>query len=177
MNPSSPIVTLMCMKSLRRFSLGLMARKPQMPSARPNHAGISAVGAGCRYPGTRPTQEQPTERAKTRVTFAKQYLFHVHGKDTSWRDASISRQSMQMDLQVSASRSEVRPTPCGRDVGSTKLKIALSLNPRRSALGKRPHLIDRGHGCVAGEGGQQRAMRPAQFDRIFRSLAGQQVHR
>ena len=31
-NPSSPIVTLMCMKSLRRPSLGLIARKPNTPA-------------------------------------------------------------------------------------------------------------------------------------------------
>ena len=42
--PSRPMVTLMCMKSLRRLSLGLMARKPKTPSARPNQMGISAVG-------------------------------------------------------------------------------------------------------------------------------------
>ena len=42
-NPSSPIVTLMCMKSLRRDSLGLIASNPPNPSATPNHVGISAV--------------------------------------------------------------------------------------------------------------------------------------
>ncbi len=48
--PSSAIVTLMCMNSLRRLSLGLMAKKPKMPSARPIHAGISAVGCALPVP-------------------------------------------------------------------------------------------------------------------------------
>jgi hypothetical protein len=45
---------------------------------------------------------------------------------------------------------------------------------RGAALGKRAHLVERRHRRVAGERGQQRAVRPAQLDGLLRRLAGHQ---
>ena len=55
------MVTLMCMNSLRRLSLGLIARKPKTPRATPNHVGISAVGwhtAGAQIAGQAKNNQQ-----------------------------------------------------------------------------------------------------------------------
>src|SRR5208283_1705990 len=50
----------------------------------------------------------------------------------------------------------------------------LPLYARRSAAGERDNLVQRRHGRIAGEGRQQRAVRPSQLDRLFRRLAVEQ---
>src|ERR1700749_993806 len=64
----------MCMNSLRRVSLGLIARNPNTPSANPNQVGISAVGCWLPVPKklTKPSTIRST--ANKRVTFAIQDL-------------------------------------------------------------------------------------------------------
>ena len=44
-----------------------------------------------------------------------------------------------------------------------------------AALGKRPHLIQRGHGRVAGECRNQRAVRPPELDGVFMRFAAHQA--
>jgi hypothetical protein len=48
------------------------------------------------------------------------------------------------------------------------------LNARRAALGEGLHLLERRHGGVAGESGEQRAVRPAEFDGLLGRFARQQ---
>ena len=50
-----------------------------------------------------------------------------------------------------------------------------SLNSRRASLGERPHLLDRRHRRVARERRDQRAVCPAEPDRLLRRFAGQQA--
>src|ERR1035438_9926368 len=56
-----------------------------------------------------------------------------------------------------------------------RLRNCSALNPRRAALGKRAHLLQGRHRGVAWEGGQQRAMRPAQLHRFRRVFTSQQT--
>lgn len=50
----------------------------------------------------------------------------------------------------------------------------LTLHASGAAFGKGTHLVDRGHRGVTREGGQERAVRPAQFQSLFRLFARQQ---
>ena len=43
--PMSPIVTAICIHSMRRLGSGLLASAPQISNSRPKAAGISDVGA------------------------------------------------------------------------------------------------------------------------------------
>src|SRR5215471_1726441 len=54
-------------------------------------------------------------------------------------------------------------------------KNQLPLDACRPALGEGAHLLDRRHGGVAGEGGEQGAVRPAELDRLFRRFAGEKA--
>src|ERR687888_356150 len=47
-----------------------------------------------------------------------------------------------------------------------------ALDARRAAFGERPHLLDRRHRRVAGEGRQERAVRPAELQGLLGRLAG-----
>ena len=77
----------MCMNSLRRASLGLMARNPKMPSARPNHVGISAVGCALPVPKiTNQTQEQSEEPQRPMSLLPCETSVSAHGKNTSCLD-------------------------------------------------------------------------------------------
>src|SRR5208282_3484668 len=58
---------------------------------------------------------------------------------------------------------------------STESRYKLPLDAGRAAFGKRLHLLHGCHCCVAREGGQQRAVRPAQLHRLFRFFALQQA--
>ncbi len=53
--------------------------------------------------------------------------------------------------------------------------MKLPLNPCRAAFGKSLHLLKSSHGRVTREGGQKRAVRPAQVDRFLFRLAAQQA--
>src|ERR1017187_1390631 len=61
------------------------------------------------------------------------------------------------------------------DGGLRGCVFCLTLDARRSALGKGSYLIQCGHGCVTGESGEQRSVRPSQLDCLFRRLAAQEA--
>src|SRR5262249_45551471 len=61
-------------------------------------------------------------------------------------------------------------------LGSTPRRpTPLSLNACGAAFGQALDLIQGGHRCVAGEGGQQRTMCPAETDRLLGLLAREQT--
>src|ERR1039458_6282504 len=51
----------------------------------------------------------------------------------------------------------------------------LALDARTAAFGKSADLFEGGHGGVAGEGGEQRPVSPAELDGFLRGLTGQQA--
>src|ERR1035438_1873448 len=51
----------------------------------------------------------------------------------------------------------------------------LALDARTAAFGKSADLFEGGHGGVAGEGGEQRPVSPAELDGFLRGFAGQQT--
>ena len=90
-------MTLICMNNLRRRSLGLMARNPDTPSAKPNAAGIKAVRCTLPVPRKPPRPKATSRTANTSVTFAKHHILPEHSEDTSCMDASVATKDAKID--------------------------------------------------------------------------------
>jgi hypothetical protein len=72
--------------------LALIARMPQMPSAIPNHAGMSAVGCALPVPKKPTSPSAISKTAKTIVTFAMRTSIPLQGKNNSCELSAVSDQ-------------------------------------------------------------------------------------